>query len=298
MGIEAHGRKIVSVGGAVIIFAAVQHASDASAGSTLDGLVWTNAGVQFGSLNTTGDFSPISTVTNLATESSYPTLTYDPTQNAFYVVVAPLVQNVAGNPAPLAPLSNGFDRIGAVAGAVTPLGIQNIPFPFIEGLGFNTSSGQLDGLVWTNAGVQFGSLNTTTGDFSPISTVTNLATESSYPTLTYDPAQNAFYVVVAPSVQNVAGNPAPLAPLSNGFDRIDAVTGAVTPLSIQNIPFPFIEGLGLASTVSTTVVPEPPTWLLLLAALVGLVCATWRRSTRRPHCVPQLIGLPSYRRIS
>jgi hypothetical protein len=81
-----------------------------------------------------------------------------------------------------------------------------------------------------------------------------------------------------------AGADHPVFSTSNLFDRIDATTGAVTPLSIQNVPFPqpaLIEALGLANAVSPAAVPEPPTGPLLLLALLGFICATWRRPIDR-----------------
>ena len=137
-----------------------------------------------------------------------------------------------------------------------------------------SAGSSLYGLVWPNgAGVQFGSIDTTASSFSPIST-TNLTTAASYATPVYDPAQNAFYVPDQPASQvGELGSPQ-----SNAIDRIDATTGAVTQLLLHGPSNPvFVEALGLASSVAPVAASEPPATLLLLVALFGIICATWRR---------------------
>jgi len=238
-------RSIVIVASATV---AILNAQAVFAAPTLYGIVSTSTfgPSEFGSLDpATGAFTRIGSATLPA--GGYYAPVYDPTRNVFYVTSVPFSNTTK---------SEFFAEIDPDTGVLTQHQLGFFQFPV--GLGVDTTTGQLYGIVSTSTfgPSEFGSIDPATDTYTRIGSATLPA--GGYYAPVYDPTRDVFYVTSVPFSDSTK---------SEFFDEIDADTGVITPRHVGFFQFPVGLGLGGAAVTS---VPEPGSALQLLAGVVGI----------------------------
>src|SRR6266851_1412442 len=158
-------------------------------------------------------------------------------------------------------------RIARIVGAVA-LGYVSIWDPSI-------AAAELIGMIQTGGIVNpnfFGTIDPGTGAVAPLGTATFAS--GKYAT-TYDPVRDIFYVSDVPTNNGTS--------FSSQIREINGKTGAETDIFLSGAGgFAFLAGLEVRNT-GIAAAPEPPTVLLLLGGLLGIVLYARRgpRSTLR-----------------
>jgi hypothetical protein len=234
----------------------------------LDALAVSGGDVVFGTVSTTnGQFTQIGgVVPSLFTGGTWAPV-FDPALNAFFIPRSP----IGGN-------TSNLDKIDATTGAVTGLNLTAGGSPVIAvGLGFDTKTAQLFGLVSQAGTTFFGTIDPATGQFTQIGGNTGLSGSpgAAYAPV-YDPQTDSFLVTHLPLN---SGNT-----FEDKLLQIDASTGAT---QLKDFPGPnppfsgaFMMGIGVANN-PTAAVPEPSTWAMMLIGFAGLGFASYRASRRR-----------------
>ncbi len=259
-------RRIARIVGAVALgYVSIWDPSIAAA--ELIGMIQTGGIVNpnfFGTIDPgTGAVAPLGTATFAS--GKYAT-TYDPVRDIFYVSDLPTSNGSF--------ISSIIREINGKTGAETDIfAVSGGRSAFVVGLEVNPTTGMLIGMIEPSGGPNFfGTIDPGTGAVAPLGTATFAS--GKYAT-TYDPVRDIFYVSDVPTNNGTS--------FSSQIREINGKTGAETDIFLSGAGgFAFLVGLEVRNT-GIAAAPEPPTVLLLLGGLLGIVLYARRgpRSTLR-----------------
>jgi hypothetical protein len=167
-------------------------------------------------------------------------MTFDPLTNSFYTT---------NNPIDPGSFASQIKQINATTGAITILQINDTPTSsiLVGGLGFDSTTGQLYAMGENFiTGTKFGIIDPVSGSFTQVGSGTFA---NGYYAMTFDPLTNSFYTT---------NNPIDPGSFASQIKQIDATTGAITILQINDTPTSsiLVGGLGV-ETQAAEAVPEP-----------------------------------------